>query len=87
MSLLGLPSSVSDPSNFDMDPDPDPWVHIWEKWIRILGSEYLFLIFVIYFNKEIHVGQITILIFVSAKIEKRHFSVKKKTFGFTFYFI
>ena len=26
-------SSVSDPSHFDMDPDPG--IHIWEKWIRI----------------------------------------------------
>ena len=23
-----------------MDPDPDPWIHIWEKWIRILGSNF-----------------------------------------------
>ena len=23
-----------------MDPDPDPGIHIWEKWIRILGSTF-----------------------------------------------
>ena len=35
-------TSVSDPSHFDMDPDPDPGIHIWEKWlrIRILGSTF-----------------------------------------------
>ena len=33
-------TSVSDPSHFDMDPDPDPRIHIWEKWIRILGSTF-----------------------------------------------
>ena len=35
-------SSVSDPSHFDVDPDPDsdPGIHIWEKWIRILGSTF-----------------------------------------------
>ena len=27
--------SVSDPSHFDVDPDPDPRIHIWKKWIRI----------------------------------------------------
>ena len=27
-------NSVSDPSHFDVDPDPG--IHIWEKWIRIL---------------------------------------------------
>ena len=32
--------SVSDPSQFDVDPDPDPGIHIWEKWIRILGSTF-----------------------------------------------
>ena len=32
--------SVSDPSHFDVDPDPDPGIHIWEKWIRILGSTF-----------------------------------------------
>ena len=37
-----LLSSVSDPSHFDMDPDPDPGIQIWEKWIRIriLGSTF-----------------------------------------------
>ena len=44
-----------------VDPDPDPRIHVWESGS---GSEYLFLIFFI----EIHVGQITILIFVTAKI-------------------
>ena len=28
-------SSFSDPSHFDVDPDPDPGIHILEKWIRI----------------------------------------------------
>ena len=27
-------SSVSDPSHFDVDPDPDPGIHIWKS-----GSE------------------------------------------------
>ena len=31
-------TSVSDPSHFDVDPDPG--IHIWEKWIRILGSTF-----------------------------------------------
>ena len=31
-----IKSNVSDPSHFDVDPDPG--IHIWEKWIRILGS-------------------------------------------------
>ena len=26
--------SVSNSSNFYVDPDPDPAIHIWEKWIR-----------------------------------------------------
>ena len=30
--------SVSDPSHFDVDPDPG--IHILEKWIRILGSTF-----------------------------------------------
>ena len=32
--------SVLDPSHFDVDPDPG--IHIWEKWIqiRILGSTF-----------------------------------------------
>ena len=29
---------VSDPSHIDVDPDPG--IHIWEKWIRILGSTF-----------------------------------------------
>ena len=35
-----LINSVSDPSHSDMDPDPG--IHIWEKWIqiRILGSTF-----------------------------------------------
>ena len=35
-----LGSSVSDPSHFDMDTDPAPGIHIWEKWIRILVSTF-----------------------------------------------
>ena len=31
-------TSVSDPSHFDVDPDPG--IHILEKWIRILGSTF-----------------------------------------------
>ena len=31
-------TSVSDPSHFDVDPDPG--IHIWEKWIQILGSTF-----------------------------------------------
>ena len=27
--------SVSDPSHFDVDPDPDTAIHIWKKWIQI----------------------------------------------------
>ena len=27
--------SVSDLSHFDVDPEPVPKIHIWEKWIRI----------------------------------------------------
>ena len=33
-----------------VDPDPDPWIHVWKKWIRFgtgSGSEYLFFIFFI----------------------------------------
>ena len=48
-------SSVLDPSHFDMDPDPR------------LEKVPIFSIFNIFY-KEIHVGQITILIFVTAKI-------------------
>ena len=33
-------ASVSDPSHFDVDPDPVPGIHIWEKWIRILRSNF-----------------------------------------------
>ena len=53
-------TSVSDPSHFDVDPDPG--IHIWEKWIRIRVP--IFHIF----HKEIHVGQIKMLIFITAKI-------------------
>ena len=40
--LITLAGSVSDPSHFDVDPDSDPEIHIWEKWIRIwiLGSNF-----------------------------------------------
>ena len=35
-----MKNSVSDPSHFDLDPDPG--IHIWEKWIRIriVGSTF-----------------------------------------------
>ena len=36
--IVLLHSSVSDPSHFDVDPDPG--IHIWEKWIQILGSTF-----------------------------------------------
>ena len=42
--------------------DPDPRIHIWKKWIRIRVP--IFHIF----HKEIHVGQIKMLIFITAKI-------------------
>ena len=40
--LLLVMASVSDPSHFEVDPDPDPGIQIWEKWIRIriLGSTF-----------------------------------------------
>ena len=50
LGYLTIYSSVSHPSHFDMDPDPDPGIHIWKKWIRFQsgsGSEYLFFIFFI----------------------------------------
>ena len=50
-----------------MDPDPDPGIHIWAKWNRIRIRVPIYNIFHIFY-KEIHVGQITILIFVTAKI-------------------
>ena len=53
--------------------DPDPRIHVWKKLIRIRvqsgsGSEYLFLIFFIFFIKKFMSYKITILIFVTAKI-------------------
>ena len=33
-------TSVSDPSHFDFDPDPDPRIFTWEKGIQILGSTF-----------------------------------------------
>ena len=27
--IQSFPFSVSDPSHFDVDPDPDPGIHIW----------------------------------------------------------
>ena len=61
--------------------DPDPRIRIWKNWIRIR---------VPIFHKEIHVGQIAIHIFVTAKISKRHFSdklcrVKSKTKCFCYW--
>ena len=95
-----LKSSVSDPSHFDVDPDPG--IHIWEKWIRILGFTFgksgsgssdppfrnsgsgsldphlekvdpvpkWIRIRVPIFHKEIHVGQITMLICYRQNLEK-----------------
>ena len=51
-------SGSSDPHFEKVDPDPVP------KWIRIRIRVPIFHIF----HKEIHVGQITMLIFVTAKI-------------------
>ena len=51
-------SGSSDPHLEKVDPDPVP------KWIRIRIRVPIFHIF----HKEIHVGQITMLIFVTAKI-------------------
>ena len=56
-----------DPDPLSVIVDPDPRIHVWKKvdpdpgpkWIRIR---------VPIFHKEIHVGQITMLIFVTAKI-------------------
>ena len=36
--VMIVQTSVSDPSHFDVDPDSV--IHIWEKWIRILGSTF-----------------------------------------------
>ena len=33
-------SSVANPSHFDVDPDPDPGIHIWEQWIHIRNTVY-----------------------------------------------
>ena len=44
--------------------DPDPRIHIWKKWIRIRIRVPIFHIF----HKEIHVRQIKMLIFITAKI-------------------
>ena len=96
-SPLTITNSVSDPSHFDLDPDPDPGIHIWESGsgsseppFRHSGSVSGSKVdpdpstYFSYFHKEIHVVQITILIFATANIYKRHFS-DKKTFSFTFY--
>ena len=40
-------SRVSDPSNFDVDPDPDLGNHIWEKCIRILIPYFCHSMFVL----------------------------------------
>ena len=54
-------SGSSDPHLEKVNPDPGP------KWLRIQIRVPIFHIFHI-FHKEIHVGQITMLIFVPAKI-------------------
>ena len=36
----GSGSGSWDPQLGKVDPDPDPRIHIWEKWIRILGSTF-----------------------------------------------
>ena len=56
-----------------VDPDPrihlsvivdlDPRIHIWKKWIRIRIRVPIFHIF----HKEIHVGQINMPFFITAK--------------------
>jgi len=76
---LGSGSGSWDPHLGKVDPDPDPRIHlsvivdpdlnprihIWKKWIRIRV-----LIFHI-FNKDIHVGQIKMLIFIRIQIRIR----------------
>ena len=82
-----------------VDPDPqihlsikvdsDPLLQIWKKVDPDLGPKvdldprtYYSILHIFY--KEIHVGQITILILATAKNKKRHFS-DNITFRFTFY--
>ena len=65
-------SGSSDPHLEKVDPDPVP------KWIRIRVP--IFHIF----HKEIHVGQITMLILLPPKFRKG-ISQITKTFSFTFY--
>ena len=92
-----------------MDPDPDPGIRIWKKWIRILGSTFgksgsgssdphlekvdpdpvpkrirLRVPISHIFHKEIHIGQITMLILLPPKFRKG-ISQITKTFSFTFY--
>ena len=69
--------SVSDLSHFDVDPEPVPKIHIWEKWIRIhlsvivdpdprihIWKNWIRIRVPIFhiFHKEIYVGQIKMLI-------------------------
>ena len=70
----GSRSGSSDPHLEKVDPDPVP------KSIRIRIRVPIFHIF----HKEIHVGQIKMLIFITAKIQKRHFS-DNKNIQFYFY--
>ncbi len=37
-SLSFILSSSADPWHFGVDPDPDPWIHASDQWIRIRGS-------------------------------------------------
>ena len=63
-----------DPHLGKMDPDPrihlsvivdpDPRIHIWKKWIRIRFQSGVPFFHI--FHKEIHVGQIKMLIFITA---------------------
>ena len=68
---LNSGSGSLDPHLEKVDPDPVP------KWIRIW-------IQVPIFHKEIHVGQITMLILLPPKFRKG-ISQIAKTFSFTFY--
>ena len=64
--------SVSDPSHFDVDPDPG--IHIWEKWIRI----HLYVI--VDPDPRIHIWKKWIRIRVPIfhkEIHVRHFSDNK----------
>ena len=96
--------SVSDPSHFDMNPDPDPRIHlflimdpdprihVWKKWIRIRvqggsGSEYLFLIFFIFFIKKFMSDKLQYLFLLPPKFRKGISQIKNIWFYFLLYIV